>query len=113
MEQLGKLKSLLTKAQKDKVQILTVSTDNHEESKKFTETLRKRFDGEFDFPLLEDKDHKVIDRYGILNPDGKGWPHPSTYVIDPKGMLRWTFIETDPSKRPTNKQIQQEIRKIS
>ena len=27
--------------------------------------LRKRFDGEFDFPLLEDKDHKVIDRYGI------------------------------------------------
>jgi peroxiredoxin len=113
LEQLGKLKSLLTKAQKDKIQILAVSVDTHDESKKFAEMLRKRFDGEFDFPLLEDKDHKVIDRYGIFNPDGKGWPHPSTYVIDPKGVVRWKFIETDPSKRPTNKQILQELRKIS
>ena len=88
MEQLGKLKSLLSKPEKEKVQILAVSVDNHDESKKFGETLSKRFDGEFDFPLLEDKDHKVINRYGIFNPDGRGWPHPSTFVIDPKGVVR-------------------------
>ena len=69
----------MTKAQKDKVQILAVSVDSREASKKFGEMLRKRFDGEFDFPLLEDKDHKVIDRYGIFNPDGRGWPYPSTF----------------------------------
>ena len=112
MEQLGKLKSLLTKAQKEKIQILAVSVDNHEESKKFAEMLRKRFDGEFDFPLLEDKDHKVIDHYGIFNPDGKGWPHPSTYVIDPKGVVRWKFVEVDFKKRASNEQIRRELAKI-
>jgi peroxiredoxin len=112
MEQLGKLKSLLTKAQKDKVQILAVSVDTRDESKKFGETLRKRFDGEFDFPLLEDKDHKVIDRYGIFNPDGKGWPYPSTFVIDPQGVVRWRFIEKTQDKRPSNQQIVAELKKI-
>jgi peroxiredoxin len=112
MEQLGKLKSLLSKSEKEKVQILAVSADNHEESKKFGEMLSKRFDGEFDFPLLEDKDHKVINRYGIFNPDGRGWPHPSTFVIDPKGVVRWKFIEVDYKKRPSNAQIHQQLVKI-
>ena len=112
MGQLGKLKSLLTKQQKEKVQILAVSIDSHEDSKKFGVTLRKRFDGEFDFPLLEDKDHKVIDRYGIFNPDGRGWPHPSTFVIDPKGVVRWKIIELDYTKRPSNEQIRQQLVKI-
>ena len=47
----------MTKQQKEKTQILAVSVDSHEESKKFGDMLRKRFDGEFDFPLLEDKEH--------------------------------------------------------
>ena len=94
------------------MQILAVSVDNHAESKKFAEMLRQRFDGHFDFPLLEDMDHKVIDRYGILNPDGKGWPHPSTFVIDPKGIVRWKFVEVDYQKRPTHQQIQQELEKL-
>jgi len=54
----------------------------------------------------------VIDRYGILNPDGKGWPHPATYVIDSQGVVRWEFIEVDYRKRPTNEQILQALRKI-
>ncbi len=73
------------------MQILAVSADNHEESKKFGEMLRKRFDGEFDFPLLEDKEHKVI---------------------DPKGAVRWKFIEVDYKKRPSNEQIRQQLAKI-
>ena len=113
MEQLGKLKSLLTKTQKDKVQILAVSVDNHEESKKFGEMLRKRFDGEFDFPLLEDKDHKVIDRYGIFNPDGKGWPHPSTLRDrSPRGGALEICRSRLPDKRATNEQIRRRTEKI-
>jgi len=102
----------LTKQEKEKTQILAVSVDNHEESKKFGEMLRKRFDGEFDFPLLEDKEHKVIDRYGIFNPDGRGWPHPATLVIDPKGVVRWKFVEVDYKKRASNAQIRQQLAKI-
>jgi peroxiredoxin len=102
----------LTKQQKEKVQILAVSTDTREESRKFGEMLRKRFEGEFDFPLLEDKNHKVIDRYGVFNPDGRGWPHPSTFIIDSKGSVRWKFIEVDYTKRPSNEQIRKELTKI-
>jgi peroxiredoxin len=54
----------------------------------------------------------VIDRYGLLNRDGKGWPHPTTYVIDKQGIVRWKFTEVDYTKRPTNKQILAEIRKL-
>ena len=55
---------------------------------------------------------KVIDRYGIFNPDGKGWPHPATYVIDKQGVVRWKYIEADYRKRPGNKQILQALKKI-
>ena len=104
---------MLTKEQKERVQILAVSTDTHEESRKFGDMLRKRFDGEFDFPLLEDKDHKVINRYGVFNPDGRAWPHPSTFIIDSKGVVRWKFIEVDYKKRPSNEQIRRELAKIN
>jgi peroxiredoxin len=102
----------LTKKEKQKIQILAVSIDNHEDSKKFVQKLKERFAGDLDFPLLEDRNHKVIDRYGILNRDGKGWPHPATYVIDQQGVVRWRFVETDYKKRPTNEQILQALRKI-
>jgi peroxiredoxin len=103
----------LTKEEKGKVQILAVSIDSHEDSKKFVQKLKERFAGDLDFPMLEDKNHKVIDRYGIFNPAGKGWPHPATYVIDKQGVVRWKFIEVDYKKRPTNEQILQALRKIS
>ncbi len=102
----------MTKEEKEKVQILAVSIDSHEDSRKFVQKLKERFAGDLDFPLLEDKNHKVIDRYGILNPDGKGWPHPATYLIDQRGIVRWKFIETDYKKRPINEQILAALREI-
>ncbi len=92
---------------------MTVSIDSHEDSKKLVQRLKESSSGEFDFPSLEDKNHRVINRYGILNPEGKGWPHPATYVIDRQGVVRWKFIEVDPTKRPTNEQILKALRKLS
>lgn len=103
----------MTNKEKKKVQILAVSIDTHEESKQFIALLRRSFPrGEFDFSLLEDRNHKVIDRYGLLNPNGKGWPHPATYVVDRHGTVRWRFVEVDFTKRATNKQIMGELRKL-
>lgn len=99
--------------EKEQVQILAVSIDGHEDSKKLVQKLNERFEGEFDYPLLEDRDHRVIDRYGLLNPDGRGWPHPATYVIDKQGVVRWRYVEIDYTKRPTNEQILKALRKIS
>ena len=103
----------MAKEEKEKVQILTVSIDSHEDSKKFVQKLKGRFAGDLDFPMLDDKNHKVIDRYGLLNPDGKGWPHPATYVIDKQGIIRWKVVEVDYRKRPTNEQILEALRKVS
>ncbi len=103
----------MTKEEKEKIQILAVSIDTHDESKMFVQKLQGKFPGEFDFLLLEDKNHRVIDRYGIFNPDGKGWPHPATYVIDKQGLVRWRYIEVDYRKRASNEQILQAVRKIS
>ena len=56
--------------------------------------------------------------FGIAGPvvDGKvqtpNLPFPSTLVIDPKGIVRWRFIEKREDKRPTNQQIVAELRKI-
>ena len=91
---------------------MAVSIDSHEDSKKFVQKLKERFAGDLDFPMLEDKEHKVIDRYGIFNPDGKGWPHASTFLLDPKGVVRWKFIEVDYKKRASNEQIRRELAKI-
>jgi peroxiredoxin len=102
----------LSKEEKGKAQILTVSIDRHDDSKKLIHKLKEQSPGDYDFPLLQDQDHKVIDRYGILNPEGKGWPHPATYVIDKQGIVRWKFVEVDYKKRPSNQQILQALREI-
>jgi peroxiredoxin len=102
----------LNKQERDKVQILTVSIDSHQDSKKFIQKLKDTYPGDYDFPFLEDKNHRVIDRYGILNPESKGWPHPATYVIDRAGIVRWKFVEVDYRKRPSNEQILAALREI-
>jgi peroxiredoxin len=58
-----------------------------------------------DLLFLSDTEHKVINRYGILNPSSNGLPHPATYVIDKKGIVQWKFVEVDYRIRPTNQQI--------
>jgi peroxiredoxin len=110
--QLGELQGLLNKQEREKSQVLAISIDGHEESKKLRQKLEAARNGGQTFPLLQDADHRVIDRYGLLNPDGKGWPHPTTYVIDKQGVVRWKLTETNYTVRPSNKQILHEVRKL-
>jgi len=55
--------------------------------------------------LLSDPGHTVINRYGLLNPESNGLPHPATYVIDKEGIVRWKFVEVNYRVRPTNEQV--------
>jgi peroxiredoxin len=60
------------------------------------------------FPLLSDPDHAVIARYGLLNqsdPQARPIPHPTVFVIDQDGVVRWKFIEINYRIRPTNDDI--------
>lgn len=112
MSQLVELKSLLNEQSHQNTQLVAASIDAHDESRKLIELLEKEGGGKVDFPLLEDRDHKVIDRYGLLNPKGKGWPHPATYVIDQQGVVRWKFVEVDYKIRPTNAAILEALRAL-
>ena len=102
----------MTKKEKKKVEVLAVSIDTRDESKRFVRELKAAVPRELDVTLLEDKNHKVIDRYGLLNPDSPGWPHPATYVIDGAGVVRWRFVEVDFTQRAGNQQILQALREI-
>lgn len=61
-----------------------------------------------EFPLLSDPAHAVIDRYGLLNqedPRQRPIPHPTVFVIDREGTVRWKFVEINYKIRPTNRDI--------
>ena len=61
-----------------------------------------------DFPLLSDPDHAVVTRYGLLNqhdPNARPIPHPTVFVIDKDGIVRWKFIESNYKIRPANEDV--------
>ena len=64
--------------------------------------------------MLADPGHRVIDRYGQLNPQlfmndsnrsGYVVPHPAEFTIDRSGRVTWKYTNTDASVRATNEQI--------
>ena len=71
---------------------------------------------DFVITLLSDPNHEIIDRYGLLNESaaarGTFLPHPTTYVIDGTGVVRWKFTEKDYKVRPTNDMILLELKKL-
>jgi len=95
---------LLDQNQKRDAELLAVSIDDRALLQRMADKISA--DGvKPDFVFLSDAGHKVIDRYGLLNPEGKGWPHPTTFVIDKSGVVRWKFIEVNYKIRPTNQMI--------
>ncbi len=72
------------------------------------ERVTKEAGGPPGFPLLSDSDFKVINRYGIYNPEGfqgRKVPHPAVYVIDHSGKITWKFLDTNAQHRADNAEI--------
>ena len=96
----------MTPAQRQSTEILALAIDDRTDLQKMVDRVASETDGrKLDFTLLSDPGHRVIDRYGLLNPSGRGWPHPTAYVIDRKGVVRWKFTEINYKIRPTNAMI--------
>lgn len=100
------LKALLDEKRKRDVELLALSIDNRELLQTMADKI-VRGGAKPDFTFLSDPGHRVIDRYGLLNPNGSrpGIPHPTTYVIDREGVVRWKFTEVNYKIRPTNQMI--------
>lgn len=85
--------------------------DTPEQSLKLRERLNDK--PGINYPMLSDTNHRVIDRYGLLNDKARRViPHPATYVIDPKGVVRWRFVEVDYKIRPSNEDVLRELKNL-
>ncbi len=82
-----------------------MSIDNREQLDMMAAVIAKADGRAPTYTMLSDPGHRVIDRYGLLNPASKGLPHPTTYVIDKKGVVRWKFTEVNYKIRPTNEMV--------
>ena len=99
---------MLTEEQERTTQILALSLDSPEDLQRMVDKISADDSLTPRFPFLTDPDHRVIDRYGLFNPDdprGRQITHPATYVIDKDGVVRWKHVEVDYTVRPSNEDI--------
>lgn len=95
------------------IEILAVSVDGPEEQQMMIDRVRDNYDVQVDYTLLTDEGHRVIDRYGVLNPDDeRGIPHPTTIVVDRDGVMRWLVTETNYRMRPENETILEQLEAV-
>jgi len=104
----------LSEAEKATTILLGVAPDTRPDLDKMAQKVLAKAPGELQITLLSDADHAVIARYGLLNEQaaarGRHLPHPTTYVIDRQGLVRWKFTEVDYKIRPTNQMVLEALR---
>jgi peroxiredoxin len=106
------LSELLSRELKETTQILALSVDDPDDLRRMVDRISQGGSGPPDFPFLTDAGHRVIDRYGLFNPEdprGRQITHPATFVIDQEGVARWRFVEVDYRVRPTNAEIMEAL----
>jgi len=104
---------LLDEEARGDIEILAVSVDGPEEQQMMIDRVRDNYDVQVDYTLLTDEGHRVIDRYGVLNPDDeRGIPHPTTIVVDRDGVMRWLVTETNYRMRPENETILEQLEAV-
>ena len=110
------LHNLAPEDRKASTVILGLSPDPLDKVKNVVAKVTARTNREFGVTLLADPDHRVIDQYGLRNEEaaqkGRFLPHPTTYVIDGGGVVRWKFTEVNYKIRPANEMILKELEKL-
>ena len=90
--------------------MLAISVDSPEQSRTFAEKIAADGKGKVEYRILADAGHRVIDAYGIRDPDYNGQkfegiPRPTVYVINKEGRVTWMKVELNYKERPTNSDI--------
>lgn len=71
--------------------VVAISYDSLDTLKRFARS------GGITFPLLSDTDSKTIEAYGVRNLEAAGSridgvPHPGTFIVDQKGIIRFKLF---------------------
>ena len=99
---LGKLQANFPRFREFASQLIAISPEPQATSRQLAEELK------LSFPLLRDASGEIIDRYGTRNGHaGRGTllPHPSVFVIDAGGTIRFRSIDRNYQKRTTMRTI--------
>lgn len=94
----------------EQVALWGISVDTHGQSREFVDRIADDGRGRLAFPLLSDPQHRVIDAYGLQDPQylksrQEGIPYPTVYVIDKTGRIAWARVEKNFRQRPSNSDI--------
>jgi len=66
------------------------------------------------FQILSDVDKKTIIEYGILNAaEHGGIAHPSIFILDTQGKIRYMHVGKDAQDRPPDETILVEVKKVT
>ena len=64
------------------------------------------------FQILSDAEKKTITEYGIVNAaEHGGIAHPSIFVLDKEGRIRYMHVGKDAQDRPPDETIVEELKK--
>jgi peroxiredoxin len=90
-------------------ELIALSSDDPSDLQMMVDRVAEENDGlMLDNTFLSDPGAGVINRYGLFNQDdprGRAIPHPTTYVIDMDGVVRWKMTEVNYRIRPENVDI--------
>jgi len=65
------------------------------------------------FQILSDADKKTITEYGIVNAaEHGGIAHPSIFVLDKEGRIRYMYVGKNAQDRPPDETILVELKKV-
>ena len=63
---------------------------------------------------MSDSEKKTIAEYGIVNAaEHDGIAHPSIFVLDKEGKIRYMHVGKDAQDRPPDDTIIQEVKKVT
>lgn len=66
------------------------------------------------FQILSDSEKTTINDYGIVNAaEHDGIAHPSIFILDKEGKIRYMHVGKDPQDRPSDETIVVEVKKVS
>lgn len=90
-----------------------MSIDDPENIELMRDRIEREQGSKPDYLFLSDPGHRVIDRYGLRNEDDpRGIPHPTVFLVDREGVVRWKFIEKNYRVRATNEMILEALRTL-
>lgn len=72
--------------------------------------------GGLPFELIADFERKMVDAYGVRRDDVPGYtgmPKRSVFIVDPKAVIRWTWVRSQEQPLPDFDEVISEARKVA